>query len=98
MRVACQPPIRPCGSWQAECLRSDVLRGILGLSQQIRPERAFEPRDLVLQQQLSLLQPLQCELVVQRVGVEPVDRLVEIAVLDAQIGKARGVLAALFDG
>src|SRR5690606_15089319 len=52
---------------------------------EIRDQLALEARDLILQYELALLQPLQLQLVDVDVHRQPLDHLVEIAVLDAQL-------------
>src|SRR5471030_292758 len=64
-------------------------------------ELAFQPKNLVLQAELALLQPLQLQLVERRLLDQPVDHVVEVAVLDAQafeLGLDRAGLEGLGGG
>lgn len=56
----------------------------------IRNQRPFDPRDLVLQLQLALLQPLERQLVGLDVGREALDHGVQIAVFLTQFDHAPG--------
>ena len=54
--------------------------------------------DLVLENELALLQALQLESVLQRVGGEPFDDIVEVVVLDLEAMKAASYLSLLLFG
>src|SRR3989304_1205081 len=65
-------------------------------SDDVGQQLAFELRDLILQQQLALLQPLQPELVERRPFRQSSDHVVEVAMLAAQLPeRARALFLAL---
>lgn len=59
------------------------MRGILG--NDVRKQGALDLRDLVLQLQLALLQPLDLELVERHLFRDPGDHVVEVTVLGPQL-------------
>ena len=64
-------------------------------SVQIRDQLAFEPRDLVLEDQLALLEALQLQLIGLEVERQARDDLVEVAMRDAQLAQLFNVLEKL---
>src|SRR5690606_13799476 len=65
------------------------------LGRLVRDQRAFQPRDLVLEHQLALLQPLDRQLVVGDVALQLRDRGVEVAMLEPQFGQLAGDLGGI---
>jgi hypothetical protein len=71
--------------WPARIAAASVAETLGG---HVGVELALEPGDLVLEQELAALQALQLELVVDELVAEPLDDVVEIAVLDLELQDA----------
>src|SRR5690349_11169792 len=79
------------------CSNSFFTRGSAARASRVEigNELAFEPRDLVLEDQLALLEALQLQLVGLEIERQPRDDLVEIPVRDAQFAQLFHVLEKL---
>src|ERR1700736_6091950 len=96
---ATSPPAATASTSVTNSLRSPVVRSVRsawkvranrlsmdsGLGIEVGNEFGLEPRDLVLEQELAALQPLQLQLVDPHVELQPLDHVVEVTMLDAQL-------------